>query len=159
MQLEQQLDWVIKRHLIEAYRAKLNLNWDNPKIRMLDLQYHDIRPNKGLYYRLMKNGKIERIVSQQEIIHAMTNPPTDTRAYFRGRCLRKFPQDIYSVNWNSMTFNIEKTGDNSSILLDRVPMNHPQRGTKAIVGELLDKCNSAAELVKAFNEAAKSENS
>ncbi|HIE28019.1 TPA: proteasome accessory factor PafA2 [Candidatus Poribacteria bacterium] len=159
MQLDQQLDWVIKRHLIEAYRARHNLDWNHPKIAMLDIQYHDIRPSKGLYYRLLKNGKIERIVEQQEIIHAMSNPPTDTRAYFRGRCLRKFAKDIYSVNWNSMTFHIEKTTNGSSILLDRVPMNHPQRGTKAIVGELLDKCDTAAELVKAFNEASKSENS
>ena len=159
MQLDQQLDWVIKCHIIEAYRKRHHLDWNNPKIMMLDIQYHDIRPSKGLYYRLLKNGKIERIVEQQEIIHAMSNPPLDTRAYFRGRCLRKFAKDIYSVNWNSITFNIEKPTDNSSILLDRVPMNHPQRGTKAIVGELLDKCNSAAELVKAFNEASKSEKS
>ncbi|MFQ6040031.1 MAG: depupylase/deamidase Dop [Candidatus Poribacteria bacterium] len=155
MQLDQQLDWVIKLHLIEAYQNRHNLPWNHPKITMLDIQYHDIRPSRGLYYRLLKNGKIERIVEQQEIIHAMSNPPTDTRAYFRGRCLRKFAKDIYSVNWNSMTFHIEKTTNGSSILLDRVPMNHPQRGTKAIVGELLDKCDTAAELVKAFNEAAK----
>lgn len=159
MQLDQQLDWVIKHHLIEAYRKRHNLDWNNSKIIMLDIQYHDIRPSKGLYYRLMKNGKIERIVEQHEIIHAMSNPPTDTRAYFRGRCLRKFAKDVYSVNWNSLTFNIEKTANNSSMLLDKVPMNHPQRGTKAIVGELLDKCDSAAKLVKAFNEASKSENS
>ena len=159
MQLDQQLDWVIKRHLIKAYQKRHNLNWNHPKIAMLDIQYHDIRPSKGLYYRLLKNGRIERIVEQQEIIHAMSNPPTDTRAYFRGRCLRKFAKDIYSVNWNSITLNIEKPADDSTILLDRVPMNHPQRGTKAIVGELLDKCHTAAELVKAFNEAAKSESS
>jgi proteasome accessory factor A len=159
MQLDQQLDWVIKRHLIEAYRKRHNLDWNNSKIMMLDIQYHDIRPSKGLYYRLLKNGKIERIVEQHEIIHAMSNPPTDTRAYFRGRCLRKFATDVYSVNWNSITFNIEKKADDSTMLLDRVPMNHPQRGTKAIVGELLDKCDSAAKLVKAFNEASKSGNS
>jgi proteasome accessory factor A len=104
----------------------------------------------------LKNGKIERIVEQQEIIHAISNPPTDTRAYFRGRCLKKFAKDIYSVSWNSITFNIEKETDDATILLDRVPMNHPQRGTKAIAGELLRRCDTAAELVKAFNEAAKS---
>jgi proteasome accessory factor A len=156
MQLKQQLDWVIKRHLIEAYQKRHNLDWKHPKIAMLDIQYHDIRPSKGLYYRLLKNGKIERIVEQQEIIHAISNPPTDTRAYFRGRCLKKFAKDIYSVSWNSITFNIEKETDDATILLDRVPMNHPQRGTKAIAGELLRRCDTAAELVKAFNEAAKS---
>ncbi|MBM3235147.1 proteasome accessory factor PafA2 [Candidatus Poribacteria bacterium] len=159
MQLNQQLDWVIKRHLIEAYRKRHKLDCNHSKIIMLDIQYHDIRPSKGLYYRLLKNGKIERIIAQHEIIHAMSNPPTDTRAYFRGRCLRKFAKDVYSVNWNSITFNIDKKADDSTMLLDRVPMNHPQRGTKAIVGELLDKCDSAAKLVKAFNEAAKAENS
>ena len=158
MQLNRQLDWVAKLHLIEAYRARHGLDWNNHKIFMLDLQYHDIRPDKGLYYRLLKNGKTERIVSQHEIIHAMSNPPTDTRAYFRGRCLRKFAENIHSVSWNSMTFNIEKSADNSSTIMDRVPMNHPQRGTKAIVGELLEKCNSALELIQAFKEASQAEN-
>jgi len=159
MQLDQQLDWVIKHHLMEAYQKRHNLDWNHPKTVMLDIQYHDIRPSKGLYYRLLKNGKIERIVEQQEIIHAISNPPIDTRAYFRGRCLRKFAKNIYSVSWNSITFNVENKSDDSTTLLDRVPMSHPQKGTKAIVGELLDKCNTATELVEAFNEAAKSESS
>jgi len=148
MLLDRQLDWVIKRNLIEAYRSRHKLSWDDRKVMMMDLQYHDIRPARGLYHQLLKNNRVERIVSDEEIIHAVTNPPTSTRAYFRGICLKRFSQNIHNVSWNSMTFSIDDSR------FDRVPMLHPQRGTKAIVGELVENSSTAAELIDALDEAA-----
>ena len=149
MLLDRYLDWIIKRSLIEAYRGRHKLSWDDRKILMMDLQYHDIRPARGLYHQLVKNNRIERIVSPEEITHAVTNPPTDTRAYFRGVCLKKFSQNIHNVSWNSMTFSIDDSR------FDKVPMLHPHRGTKAIVGELLEKSSTAAELIDALDGASK----
>ena len=116
---------------------------------MLDLQYHDIRPNKGLYARLLKNGRVERLLNQEEIIHAITNPPADTRAYFRGMCLQKYPNEIHSASWNSMVFCL----DGSS--LDKVLMDRPHFGSFEIVGDLL-RDSTAAEVVEAILGSNKS---
>jgi proteasome accessory factor A len=141
MRLSQHLDWVIKKKLIEAYRKRHGYQWTDAHVQMLDLQYHDIRPDKGLYIRLLKNGHVKRLLSHEEIVHAMHYPPVDTRAYFRGTCLRKFPKHIYSASWNSMIF-IGKSGE-----LDKIMMDRPHFGTQKIVGELLNNC-TAEELVK-----------
>ena len=143
MSLNRHLDWVIKKRLIDAYLQRHSLSPSDHQIRMLDLQYHDLRPNKGLYARLLKNGRIERLLNQEEIIHAITNPPVDTRAYFRGMCLQKFPNEIHSASWNSIIFCI----DGSS--LDKILMDRPHFGTREIVGDLLRDCK-VAELVQAI---------
>ncbi len=133
MSLGQHLDWVIKKNLIDAYVARHGFKWTDPRVRMLDLQYHDLRPDKGLYYRLLKNGHVERILTHEEIVHGIQHPPLDTRAYFRGTCLRKFPNNIHSVSWNSIVFN-------GSSGFDKIMMDRPHFGTQAIVGELLNTC-------------------
>ena len=119
--------------------ARHDFKWTDPRVRMLDLQYHDLRPDKGLYARLLKNGHVERILTHEEIVHAIQHPPLDTRAYFRGTCLRKFPNDIHSVSWNSIIFN-GPTG------FDKIMMERPHFGTQEIVGELLNTC-TVVELV------------
>lgn len=145
MELNRDLDWVIKYSWLEAYRARHGLTWDDRRLVMLDLQYHDIRPHVGVFYRLQKAGHVRRIVSQEAIIHAMTNPPMGTRAYFRGMCLKRFSSEIHAASWNSLIFDVEgKT-------LHKVPMQYPLRGTRAIVGELLQRCSSAKELIAALD--------
>jgi Pup amidohydrolase len=143
MRLDRHLDWVIKKRLMDAYIRRHGFSWSDPRIRMLDLQYHDIRPNKGLYARLLKNGRVERLLNHEEIIHAITNPPIDTRAYFRGMCLKKYPNEIHSASWNSMIFCLDGAS------LDKILMDRPHFGTHEIVGDLLRDC-TAAELVKAI---------
>lgn len=139
MSLGHYLDWVIKKKLIDAYIARHDFKWTDPNIRMLDLQFHDLRPDKGLYARLLKNGHVKRLLSREEIVHAIQHPPLDTRAYFRGTCIRKFPDSIHSVSWNTIVFN-GPTG------YDKIMMDRPHFGTQAIVGELLNTCN-VVELV------------
>ena len=147
MSLGQQLDWVIKKRLIDAYIARHDFEWTDPRVRMLDLQYHDLRPDRGLYLRLLKNGHVERILSHEEIVHAIQHPPLDTRAYFRGTCLRKFPNNIHSVSWNSIIFNGPKG-------LDKIMMERPHFGTQKIVGEILNKC-TVDELVNHLRDNCK----
>ena len=86
------------------------------------------------------------VVDQEEIIHAMTCPPTDTRAYFRGTCLRKFSADIHSVSWNSIVFS---TGGSS---LNKIFMDRPHFGNKALVGDLFN-CNSVSQLIEKFSSS------
>jgi len=142
MELDDKVDWVIKKRLIERYMSRKNLDWADPQVQMLDLQYHDSRPDKGLYYLLERQGKVARIVSDEEIQHAMYNPPRDTRAFFRGECLRRYPSEVFGVNWDSISFGLE---DES---VKRIMMAEPLKGTSEIVEELLERSDTAAALLE-----------
>ena len=102
MQLDRELDWVIKKKLIETYVESRQLKWNSAKVMMLDLQYHNIRPELGLYYKLEKDGRVERIVSDNEVEHAMHHPPETTRAKFRGRFVKLANERkiLCGVNWS-----------------------------------------------------------
>ncbi|MFC0553039.1 depupylase/deamidase Dop [Planotetraspora thailandica] len=145
MQLSRELDWVAKLELLEGYRTRDGLSWSHPRLQLVDLQYSDIRPERGLYNRLVARGRIQRLVDEDEVGRAIEMPPTDTRAYFRGRCLRQYSDSVAAASWDSVIFDIP--GRES---LQRVPTLEPLRGTKAHVGDLLDRCRTAADLVAAL---------
>jgi proteasome accessory factor A len=142
MQLDREVDWVIKRKLILEYMRRKETDWSQPQVQMLDLQYHDIRPNRGLYHVLERRGEIERIVSNEEIETAINHPPTDTRAYFRGECIRRYGSAVFGVNWDSISFNL---GDEP---VKRILMNEPLKGTKGHVEELLQQSPTVGDLVR-----------
>ena len=140
--LVRELDWVAKHRLLEAYRERDGLAWADSKLRAIDLQYHDVRRDKGLYYRLEAGGKVARLTSDEQVERAVMEPPEDTRAYFRGRCISKYPDAIAAASWDSL---IVDTGTDA---LQRIPMREPLRGTRSHVRELLDSVGDAAELVE-----------
>jgi proteasome accessory factor A len=142
MSLSRELDWVIKLDLLESYRAKHGVGWTDSRVAMIDLQYHDIRPGKGLYYRLEQSDAVERIASDDEIARAVHEPPRDTRAYFRGMCLQRYSEDIVSASWDSVLFDL-KEGP-----LKKVFMLEPLRGTEALVRRLFDQSPTARDLLK-----------
>src|SRR5581483_9358513 len=135
--LVRQLDWVAKYELISAYRDRHSLEWDDPKLAAMDLQYHDVRPAKSLFARL----DTEHLVSSDAVDAATTEPPPDTRAYFRGRCLQRWSNSIAAANWDSLVFVL------GSDPLRRVPMMEPLRGTAVHVDTLLEGCATPAELL------------
>jgi len=140
-----ELDWVAKLRLLEQYRQRDGLDWDDAKLQLIDLQYSDIRPEKGLYHRLVSGGRIDRLLEDAAIEAAMHDPPEDTRAYFRGRCLEKYSAHVAAASWDSVIFDLP--GRES---LQRVPTVDPMRGSKAHVGELLDRSATAEELFTAL---------
>ena len=109
---------------------------------MLDLQYNDLRPDRGLYFLLERRGAVERLVDDEMIERAVHEPPDDTRAYFRGECIRRYSDSVFGVNWDSISFNL---GDEP---IKRILMNEPLKGTKGHVEELLDASHSVEELVR-----------
>jgi Pup amidohydrolase len=145
MLASRELDWVAKLELLEGYRTRDQLGWGHPRLQLVDLQYSDVRPERGLYNRLAARGRMARIVSDEEVTQAIEHPPEDTRAYFRGRCLQKYPDSVAAASWDSVIFDIP--GHDS---LQRVPTLEPLRGTRAHVGELIDRCRTAADLVAAL---------
>ena len=145
MLASRELDWVAKLELLEGYRKRDGLAWGHPRLQLVDLQYSDVRPERGLYNRLLARGRMQRLVTEPEVDQAMAAPPEDTRAYFRGHCLAKYPDAVAAASWDSVIFDIP--GHDS---LQRVPTLEPLRGTRAHVGDLIDRCQTAAELVAAL---------
>ena len=116
------------------------LEWDDARLAALDLQYHDLRPEKSVFNRL----GMQRLVNDDEVVKGMVDPPTDTRAYFRGECLKRWAPEIVAANWDSMVFDVGQEP------LRRVPMMEPARGTEAHVGKLIRDCDTARELLDAL---------
>jgi Pup amidohydrolase len=145
LSLHRELDWVAKYRLLEGYRERDGLAWSDPKLHLIDLQYHDVRRTKGLYNRLAAAGKVDRITTDEAIETAVMEPPQNTRAYFRGRCISRYPEAIAAASWDSL---IMDTGHDA---LQRIPMREPLRGTKAHVEELLLSSEDAASLVDKLN--------
>jgi len=131
------VDWIAKYRLINGYRERHRLSWGDARLHALDLQYHDLRPEKSLARRV----GLETICSSTGIERGVSLPPNDTRAYFRGTCLAKFGSDIVSANWDSLVFD---TGGDS---LRRVAMMEPSRGTAAHVASVIESSQTAAELL------------
>ena len=140
-----ELDWVAKLKLLNSYRDRDGLAWSDAKLHLIDLQYADLRPEKGLYHRLVKLGRMKRLVDDAGVEDAMHEPPEDTRAYFRGRCLSKYADNIAAASWDSVIFDLP--GHES---LQRVPTIDPLRGSKAHVGALLDRHDTALGLFEAL---------
>ncbi|HHC07750.1 MAG TPA: proteasome accessory factor PafA2 [Actinobacteria bacterium] len=138
------LDWTAKLRLLEGYRDRDGLDWDAPKLRLLNLQYHDVDPERGLQRRLVATGRMRRLFDADEIERAIVDPPTETRAYFRGECMRRYRDALVAANWDSLVFDVGEE------MLKRVPMMEPLRGTKERVGALFDRCDDAAALIRAL---------
>ncbi|HYP22375.1 MAG TPA: proteasome accessory factor PafA2 family protein, partial [Actinomycetota bacterium] len=142
MALKDRLEWVAKRSELEAYSDRDGLSWDHPKLKLSDLQYHDVQREKGLYNKMAASGKIKRLVPEESIEFAIDHPPEDTRAYFRGECLRRFSNVIVAASWDALIFDV---GDEP---LRKVPTLEPTRGTKERVQALFDASPDAATLLK-----------
>lgn len=102
-----EIDWVIKRDLLEKYRDRLDADWAHPKLAQIDLTYHDIRPGRGLYDVLMRKGLISRWTTDESIADSIDIAPQTTRAKLRGEFLgkaRKFGAD-FTVDWTRLKVN------------------------------------------------------
>jgi Pup amidohydrolase len=136
---------VAKLRLLDGFRQREHLPWDAARLQLIDLQWADVRPEKGLYHRLVSRGQVDRVVTDEEIAAAVHEPPHDTRAYFRGRCLSRYGEHVAAASWDSVIFDIPGRG-----ALQRVPTLDPSRGTREHVEALLQRCRTAAELVDAL---------
>ncbi len=105
--LDRECDWVIKHHLIESYRAKHDLPLAHPKVALLDLQYHDVSRERGLFYKLQKRGMVERTCTDAQIERAVDEPPQTTRAKLRGEFIRRAKEKRrdFTVDWVHLKLN------------------------------------------------------
>jgi proteasome accessory factor A len=105
--LDREADWVVKYKLVEAYREKHGLALNHPRVSLLDLQYHDVNRDRGLFYKMQRRGLVERICDDDEIDEAVDNPPQTTRARLRGEFIRKAKdrKRDYTVDWVHLKLN------------------------------------------------------
>ncbi|WP_293951516.1 Pup--protein ligase [uncultured Corynebacterium sp.] len=87
-QVDQEIDWVIKKKLLDRYQSRGNLGLDDPRLAQIDLTYHDIRPGRGLFSVLETRGMVKRWTTDEAIAHAVDHAPETTRAHLRGRILK-----------------------------------------------------------------------
>ncbi|MFM8562372.1 MAG: depupylase/deamidase Dop [Acidimicrobiia bacterium] len=132
------VDWVAKERLLDAYSARHSIPAHDSRLRAIDLQYHDMRPGKCLADKV----GLRRFATPDDVRRAVDHPPETTRAYFRGECLRRWPDHVVAANWDSMVFDVGRDP------LRRVPMMEPLRGTRSHVGELLDTSTSVSDLLE-----------
>jgi Pup amidohydrolase len=104
-QLVGRLDWVTKLWLLETFIQEERISWDDPWLASLDLEYHNVNPNRGLFLGLEAEGKVWRMTSAQDVESALVAGPIDTRAGIRGLCIRRFPNQIKSMQWERIQFS------------------------------------------------------
>jgi proteasome accessory factor A len=107
MSLDRECDWVIKHKLIEAYQARHGLQLADPRVALIDLQYHDVNRARGLYYRMQDRGLVERTCTDEEIATAVEFAPQTTRARLRGEFIRRAKERKrdYTVDWVHLKLN------------------------------------------------------
>ncbi len=135
------VDWVAKWRVVKGYQARYDLTSNDARLRAIDLQYHDLRPSHSLAQRV----GLRSLCDESAVREAVHNPPRSTRAYFRGQCVARYPDEIVAANWDSVVFDL---GEGP---LQRVPMLDPLRGTHALTAELLETSATASELLDALD--------
>jgi proteasome accessory factor PafA2 len=139
MSTRDRVDWTAKKFLLDALLEEEKLSWSDPWLQSIDLEYHDLDLDQGLYYELMRKGLMRRVTSEEEIKASIFNPPETTRAFFRGRTVARFNDEISSIQWDEIVF----TNQAHSF---RVAL------PEAAVNARLDALNRAARNDKDFSE-------
>jgi Pup amidohydrolase len=99
------LDWVTKQWLLEAFVREERIGWDDPWLASLDLEYHNLNPERGLYLGLEAEGRAWRLTTEQDVEQALSAGPRDTRGGLRGLCVRRFSDQIKSMQWERIQFS------------------------------------------------------
>ncbi len=144
-----EVDWVAKLEVLDGYRERDGLDWADARLRAIDIQWSDVRADKGLFHRLRAAGRFTELVPMADVERAVHTPPEDTRAWFRGMCLTKYAAHIAAASWDSVIFDIP-----GQPTLQRVPMLEPLRGTRASVEALLDRSPDAQTLLRELASAS-----
>ncbi|GAB4100039.1 depupylase/deamidase Dop [Sinomonas halotolerans] len=128
------VEWLAKMRVLDGYRARDGLAWGDARLGLVDIQWSDVRPERGIARRLAARGALETLASDDAVAAAVVEPPEDTRAWFRGKSIQRFPDGVASASWDSVVF-----APPNSYRLQRVPTREPLRGTKALTGRLFEE--------------------
>jgi proteasome accessory factor A len=104
MSARDRVDWAAKKFLLDALQEEEKLSWSDPWLQSIDLEYHNLDLDRGLYYEVLRKGLMRRVTTEDEIKSAIFNPPETTRAFFRGRAVARFNDAISSIQWDEIVF-------------------------------------------------------
>lgn len=138
------LDWVTKLWLLEIFVQEERVGWNDPWLASLDLEYHNVNPEHGLFLGLEADGKAWRMTTESDVEHALSNGPADTRGGLRGLCIRRFPDQIEKIQWERVQFS----GGSTPTVLEMDDLFDPEevRACAAIV----EAAASPAEVLAAW---------
>ncbi len=139
MSTRDRIDWTAKKFLLDALQEEEKLSWSDPWLQSIDLEYHDLDLDQGLYYELLRKGLMRRVTNEEEIKASIFNPPETTRAFFRGRAVARFNDEISSIQWDEIVFTNQ--ANSFRVALPEAAMN-----------ARLDALNHAARNGKDFSE-------
>jgi proteasome accessory factor A len=146
MVLASRIDWIAKLSILHGYLQRDNRGWIDPRLSTVDLQYADLRSDKGLALMLQNRGHQESLFTESQIAAAVANPPIDTRAYFRGRCVSGFGDSIHAASWDSLIFEINAVDD-----LIRVLTPDARKGTELLTKSIFDQHLSVQDFLTALS--------
>ncbi|PRZ16183.1 depupylase/deamidase Dop [Nesterenkonia sandarakina] len=136
------VDWIAKLTLLESYRRRDGLAWDAPLLGMVDLQYADLRPEKGLYYKLARAGRMRRLFTDAQIAWAAEHPPEETRAWLRGQLVSDHADVVVGASWDQILLRAD---DVSPVV--RLGLPDPYAGTRAAAENTLATAETAQDLI------------
>ncbi|SDS69035.1 proteasome accessory factor A [Brevibacterium siliguriense] len=142
--LADSIDWVAKLVLLESYRSREDIDWDHPKLALIDVQYHDVRPEKGLFHKLERAGRIRRMTTDAEVEAAVINAPDGTRAFLRSVAVSRLGEALVAASWDSLVLNAGAFG------VVRLPMHEPLKGTRELLADRVEGIETAEGLLKAL---------
>jgi proteasome accessory factor A len=143
--LADRVDWIAKLALINRYKEKQNLTLNDDLIQSLDFKYSEITSDDGIAQVLRRKNFLKQYLEASEFDKAISEPPTDTRAWFRGKALSKFSKSIAAASWDSLILDIDKNQP-----LFRIPTTDPLKGTKSLTGEIISQSDTALDLVNSI---------
>ena len=142
LQLIGKIDWVTKRWLLETFVQEEEVGWDDPWLASLDLEYHNLDQDRGLFFGLEVEGRTTRISQGSEIQEAIKHGPQDTRGGLRGVCVQRFGEEISSIQWEGVHFR----GQNGGLHLDLLDYLDP--GSVAQCRSIVEKASTPLEMIE-----------
>jgi Pup amidohydrolase len=139
MSTRDRVDWAAKKFLLNALQEEEKLSWSDPWLQSIDLEYHNVDRESGLYYELLRKGLMRRFTSEEEVKMSIFSPPETTRAFFRGRAVARFNDEISSIQWDEIVFT-------NGSLSRRIAL------PEAAIDARLEALNHAARNGKDFSE-------
>lgn len=136
------VDWVAKLQLLESYRRRDGLGWDAPLLGMIDLQYADLREEKGLYYKLIRAGRMRRLFTEDQVAWAAQHPPEETRAWLRGQLVSRFPEYVAGASWDQVLLRPDGVSP-----VTRLQLEEPTAGSRSEAEEALEGAEDGMTLI------------
>ena len=135
--LASKIDWIAKKQLVDGFASRHNLQSDHPKLKAIDLMYHAVNADSCLANRI----GLDQLITSSAVESAIYEPPVNTRAYFRGKVVYKWPDKIVNANWDSVIFDADRGP------LKRVELQDPFRGTQDLVGQVIEQSMTVNDLL------------